>query len=356
MPTLVYRITEVLSAIVIDLPLGTNLGLFQIIWTLISGRLLQTRGALIPALAATGLEPAAVRRAWAAFAYGAWDIAALIAALQAVVRQEGRWHARHIGGYRVVAVDTVAFFRPRLKDCATKHFLSQAGEALPAIPFGLIASVGQVGTQTVPVVRQVVRAPSPTATETVVVNAVLTQAATQLAADEAVVVDRGFGVGKLHAARVPRWVSRVPRNFTARRVIPPAYRGKGRRPSRGALVRPLARTRKGQTLTATPPDRIETILVAGRSVQAESWSDLCLPRRPARRQPPFNVSCCATRPTPNRGCWPPICRWPRRTCSRSIMNVGPLNRCPSRPSNCWAHNANSFLLTPRASGCPSWLC
>ena len=44
MPALVYRITEVLSAIVIDLPLGTNLGLFHILWTLLSGRLLQSRG------------------------------------------------------------------------------------------------------------------------------------------------------------------------------------------------------------------------------------------------------------------------------------------------------------------------
>ena len=281
MPSLVYRITEVLSAVVIDLPIGTNLGLFHILWTLLSGRLLQSRGALIPALAATGLEPAAVRRAWAAVAYGAWDVAALIAALQALVRQEGRWHARHVGGYRVVAVDTVAFFRPRLKDCATKHFLSQAGEALPAIPFGLIASVGQVGTQTVPVVRQVVRAPSPTATETEVVQAVLTQAATRLAPDEAVVVDRGFGVGRLLAAGVPRWVSRVPRNFTARRVSLPEYCGKGRPPSRGALVRPLARTRKGQTLAATQPDRTETILVAGRSVQVQIWNDLCLPQAAA---------------------------------------------------------------------------
>src|SRR5450432_37463 len=142
MPALVYRITEVLSAMVIDLPLGTNLGLFYVLWTLLSGRLLQRRGALIPALAATGLEPAVVRRAWAAFAGGAWDVSQLIAALQALVRQEGRWHARHCGRYRVVAVDTTAFFRPRLKDCATKHYLSQAGEALPAIPFGLIANVG----------------------------------------------------------------------------------------------------------------------------------------------------------------------------------------------------------------------
>jgi hypothetical protein len=61
MPALVYRITEVLSAIVIDLPIGTRLGLFHILWTLLSGRLPQTRGALIPALAATGLESAPLR-------------------------------------------------------------------------------------------------------------------------------------------------------------------------------------------------------------------------------------------------------------------------------------------------------
>lgn len=300
MPALVYRITEVLSAMVIDLPLGTNLGLFHILWTLISGRLLQTRGALIPALAATGLEPAAVRRAWAAFAQGVWDISRLIAALRAVVRQEGRWHAQHVGGYRVVAVDTTGFFRPRLKNCATKHFLSQAGEALPAIPFGLIASVGHIGTQTVPIVRQVVRAPSATATETEVVSAVLAQAATTLAPDEAAVVDRGFTVGKLYAAGVPRWVSRVPRNFTARRVAPPAYGGKGRRPSRGVLVRPLARTRKGHTLPATPPDRTETLLVAGRSVQADIWSGLCLPQAEAS---PSAFQCVVVRDPAYREPW-----------------------------------------------------
>ena len=127
MPNLVYRITEVLSALVLSLPIGTNLGLFQVLWTLISGRLLQTRGALIPALAATGLAPTQVRRAWAAFAEGAWTVTRLIATLESLVQREGRWQACRCGRYRVVAVDTVGFFRPRLKGCATKHFLSQAG-------------------------------------------------------------------------------------------------------------------------------------------------------------------------------------------------------------------------------------
>ena len=167
---------------------------------------------------------------------------------------------------------------------------SQAGEALPAIPFGLtpcptrrvrVASVGNIDLQTVPLVRQIVRAPGATATEAELVSAVLAQAATQLAPDEAVAVDRAFTLGKLHTAKVPRWVSRVPRNFTARRTTLPGYRGRGRRPSPGSLVRSLACTRKGHTLAATPPDRTETLLVAGRSVQADIWSGLCLPQAAA---------------------------------------------------------------------------
>jgi len=277
MPNLVYRITEVLSALVLSLPIGTNLGLFQVLWTLISGRLLESRGALIPALAAAGLAPAEVRRAWAAFAGGAWAVAHLIEGLQALVQREGRWHAQRFDRYRVVAVDTVGFFRPRLKGCATKHFLSQAGEALPAIPFGLIAGVGTVGSQTVPVVRQIVRAPHPTASEVELVTALLTQVAQQLAPDEAAVVDRGFSLRKVQASQVPRWVCRVPKNFTARRATPPAYGGKGRRPSRAVIVRPLARTHKTKTLPATPPDRTETFSLAGRTLRVECWDDLCLP-------------------------------------------------------------------------------
>lgn len=275
MPNLVYRITEVLSALVLSLPIGTNLGLFHILWTLLSGRLLQSRGALIPALAATGLVPTQVRRAWAAFADGAWSVTRLIAALENLVQREGRWQACRCGGYRVVAVDTVGFFRPRLKGCATKHFLSQAGEALPAIPFGLIASVGAVGSQTVPVVRQIVRAPTASASEAELVSAVLLQVAQQLAPDEAAVVDRGFSLRKVQAAQVPRWVCRVPKNFTARRATPPTYSGKGRRPTRGVIVRPLARKHKAKTLPATPPDHTETFTYAGRTLRVERWENLC---------------------------------------------------------------------------------
>ena len=55
MSTIVYRISLLLGAIVADVPVGTNLGLFWLLWALISGRFLLSRGAVFPALADGGL-------------------------------------------------------------------------------------------------------------------------------------------------------------------------------------------------------------------------------------------------------------------------------------------------------------
>ncbi len=60
MSSILYRINSFLSRVVADIPIGTNLGLFRLLWILLSGRLLQSRGAVIPGLAAFGLSDAAV--------------------------------------------------------------------------------------------------------------------------------------------------------------------------------------------------------------------------------------------------------------------------------------------------------
>src|SRR2546426_380624 len=44
----VYRVVTVLCALVAGVPVGTNLGLVVLLWMLLSGRLLTTRGAVIP--------------------------------------------------------------------------------------------------------------------------------------------------------------------------------------------------------------------------------------------------------------------------------------------------------------------
>ena len=82
MSPIVYRMNHILSCVVQPVPVGTNLGLFQLLWMLLSGRLLLSRGAVFPGLAALGLAEAAVRRAWAALAYGKWHAAQLLGTIR----------------------------------------------------------------------------------------------------------------------------------------------------------------------------------------------------------------------------------------------------------------------------------
>jgi hypothetical protein len=284
MSSILYRINSILSRMVAGVPVGTNLGLFHLLWMLLSGRLLQSRGAVIPGLANLGLAADAVRRSWAALAYGKWHAAQVLGAWEQLVHEEGRFQAHQYGGYRPVACDVVGFFRPRLQACPTKHYSSAAGKALPAIPVGIAARVGSVGAQRLAVPCLLVRSEETDASEATLQTRLLHKVQAQLADDEAVVCDRGFPLMQIQAAGIPRYVSRGPINFTARRAVLPAYQGKGRKPRRGALVRPLPRTYKHHTMAATPPDRQETWQVGTRKaplrLQAEFWDGLGLAKAP----------------------------------------------------------------------------
>ena len=74
MSPIVYRISVLLGVLLTEVPVGTNLGLFWLLWALISGRFLLSRGAVFPALADGGLAADAVRRSGAALAYGRWAV------------------------------------------------------------------------------------------------------------------------------------------------------------------------------------------------------------------------------------------------------------------------------------------
>ena len=111
MPDPVYQVMTLLCALVAPLPIGTNLGLLHLLWLLVSGRLLASRGALFPALAECGLAEGAIRRAWAALGQGGWTGAALLARWAALLHAAGRWQPRAHAGYHPVAVDLTGFWR-----------------------------------------------------------------------------------------------------------------------------------------------------------------------------------------------------------------------------------------------------
>src|SRR5256886_7640570 len=90
MPEAVYRMLVLLCTLVAPLPVGTNLGLLHLLWMLVSGQLLATRGAVIPGLSACGLARGAVRRAWAALGQGDWTSARLLTRWAALIAAQGR--------------------------------------------------------------------------------------------------------------------------------------------------------------------------------------------------------------------------------------------------------------------------
>src|SRR4051812_43523608 len=277
----VYRVVTLVSALVVDVPIGTNLGLLHLFWMLLSGKALLSRGAIIPGLSAVGLSEGAVRRAWAALGRGRWTSDRLVRSWARVVEAEGFWQPHQHGGYQPVAVDITAFWRPRLQGCPTSHYSATAGKALPAIPLGIIARVGSVGAQRFGVPRGLVRAdpedPSPSAHR----RALLKRAVELLEPTELLVTDREFTVGRVQAAGATVWVTRLLKNVTARRADPPPYGGRGPRPKRGDLVRPLARRRKDREIPATPPDQVtewtEHSSDGDRALRAEQWTGLVVP-------------------------------------------------------------------------------
>ena len=96
MSLIVYRISVLLGVLLAEVPVGTNLALFWLLWALLSGRFLLSRGAVFPALADLGLTADAMRRSSAALTYGRWAVQSLLDAWNPRVQQEGRWCARRV--------------------------------------------------------------------------------------------------------------------------------------------------------------------------------------------------------------------------------------------------------------------
>jgi hypothetical protein len=288
----VYRVLTLVSALVVDVPIGTNLGLLHVFWMVLCGKLLLSRGAIIPGLSAVGLSEGAIRRAWAALGRGSWTSDRLVKQWVGVVEAEGRWQPHVHGGYHPVAIDITAFWRPRLQGCPTSHYSATAGKALPAIPLGIIARIGSVGAQRFGLPRGLVRAdpadPSPSAHRRVL----LKQAVKLQEPTDVLVMDREFTVGQVQAAGATAWVTRLLKNMTARRADPPPYQGRGRPSTQGNLVRPLARRREGREIAATPPDQVmswtEHDSDGDRTLRAEQWTDLVVPDA-APGSPTFTV-------------------------------------------------------------------
>ena len=143
----------VLSILLENLPIGTNLALLHFMWMLVSGALLPNRGAMFPALKSTGLSDAATRRAWVAFRKGVWQMPVILALWREHIKALPGWQERRYEGYLPVTVDITAYWRPALKNCPSKHYHPAAKRALPAVIFGISGEVGELNGQRIALPR-----------------------------------------------------------------------------------------------------------------------------------------------------------------------------------------------------------
>lgn len=260
-----------------SLPVGTNLALLQFLWMLVSGALLPQRGAIFPALQATGLGEQEVRRAWAGFRRGVWQMAVILRLWREQIEDLPDWQVHRHEGYRAITIDITAFWRPALRRCPSKHYHPAANRALPAVIFGVVGVVGEIGGQRLacPLAFERVHPKDPS--ESRLWDELLRWAERHLSDEDVAIMDAGVKLVDIHAAGVTQYLVRLPTNFTARRNEPMPYGGKGRKPVYGAKIRPLARGYKGNVIPASAPDRIETWTEGSAELRAEIWDNLILP-------------------------------------------------------------------------------
>jgi hypothetical protein len=281
MSCIVYRINFLLEKLLANVPVGTNLALWHLFWTILSGRLLASRGALFPALCDFGLDPQSVRRAEAGVCYGSFHVEDLLENWQETLLSEGRFRSHVFEGVRPVACDLIGFFRPQLSGALGKHYHSQADKALPAVSVGIIGSVGSVGTMRFALARAIVTQEESNLSEKALKQRTIARVAALLKRGETAIFDAGFEPEELLDGGVGEFVVRGATNFTARRNFLPPYKGVGAHAKRGKIVRPLARTYKDKEIASTPPDATARWKVGKRWLKAWIFEDLV----PSERMP-----------------------------------------------------------------------
>jgi hypothetical protein len=269
-------VEEIITAIVFVVqvvPLGTNLSLVQVMWAMVQGSFLISRGAIHSGLQASDFTDGEIRRSWSGLRYGSWQTDELIASWQAYVANRNQWRVQRYGGYRVKSVDITGFWRPQLGGTVSKHYHALAQKSLLAIVFGVMISAGSIGGKRVPLLQALVRCPADR-NESEFRQMLLQQTVKQTAPDEVTVLDGGFELAEVQSAPVKRFVVRLATNCTARLNQLPAGKKVGRPCAYGELVRPRARKRLGKTIAATPAQRTGDFAFAGRTIRHQSWHAL----------------------------------------------------------------------------------
>jgi hypothetical protein len=275
---------QVLQVVLQTVPVGTNLALLHLLWSILNGSFLPSRGAIFPGLKLSGFTAKQSRRSWTAMRHGVWRIDELLASWRNYVQSQRQWESREYGGYRPIAIDITAFWRPKLRGKVGKYFNGLADRLLAGVGFALVVEVGHVDGHRLPLLRKIIRAHPQEMNQDKLKESALTWIRHNLAHDEIAIHDAGAHISDMQAAGVPRYGVRLAKNCVARRNYLPPYQ-KGRPREYGQYVRPLARKRKGKTIPATKPDCKTAFVYQGRIIRVHGWQELVLSTHKVADQP-----------------------------------------------------------------------
>ncbi len=274
MTTASEQTIQLIEEIVNEVPVGTNLGLTHLMWAMMSGAFLKSRGAIFTALLAIGLTTEPIRRSWSALRYGVWNIDELILKWGGIVARKEEWRANSYEGYYPIAGDLIIFWRPHLSGWVGKFYCGMTGRTEKGVGFGVIVAVGEIQGHRIPILRKIIRAKDGEMDDKHLKERTLEYASKYLKINEVFIHDAGVTVKNAQEASISLFVVRMPRNCTARRNTLPSRKNRGRPAEYGRYVRPLSRKYKNKKISASKPDFKASFEHEGRTIYVKGWNSL----------------------------------------------------------------------------------
>lgn len=283
-----YRILFLIEQMMTVVPKGTALGLCDLISAMLSGYFIESGGAVMPAVEAYLRQEvedeeeraARSRRAAKALTYGSYNLKELLDKLREIVEEEDNWKPIIVQGYRVVPVDFTAYRRAAVEKLKSTAYFSDTNRAVPAVPVGMIGTVGEVNGQRIALLKNVVVTDVKTNDNVADKKELYRQVEKCLEEDEIGVLDAGFKLVEAAEAGIERCVIRLATNCTFGKTageIPERTSAKGATPTqyKAEIIRPLERTHGKNRIPANPADKICTITdESGQEMETHIWNEL----------------------------------------------------------------------------------
>ncbi|MBV7335287.1 hypothetical protein KFU94_45010 [Chloroflexi bacterium TSY] len=109
-------------------PMGTNVNVMRLMWAMLNGSFLKSRGAIHSALKESGFEDEEPGEA------GGADMDHGISQVcwgRGKKKWKGEWEAKKLEGYRVKSIDITGFWRPKLQGKVNRLYNSTARRHCP---------------------------------------------------------------------------------------------------------------------------------------------------------------------------------------------------------------------------------